>query len=173
MSVDPGQEAPAEARPTAVGIAEAWARELPGVPVRSVALVTAVKVLATTLRGRRETALRELGVDAATLDLLATLRRAGDPYELTTRALSEQCLVTAGAISQRVSRAEAEGLVLRRPGPGRRVDVALTAAGHLLVEGAARHVLEGDDRAVAALDDATRSALEQSLVRWQRALSGE
>ena len=44
--------------------------------------------------------------DAATLDLLSVLRRAGPPYQLTTRQLTEQTRVTAGAISQRVARAE-------------------------------------------------------------------
>lgn len=156
---------------SAHAIAQAWARELPGAPTRSVALVTAVKVLATTLRRRREAALRELGIDAATLDLLSTLRRAGEPYALSTRELSERCLVTAGAISQRVARAEAEGLVVRGPGRQRRVDVTLTPAGHTLVESAARHVLEVDDDAVAALDDATLTDLERALTAWHRSLT--
>lgn len=166
----PDQPATPRGAPSPRAVADAWARELPGVPTRSVAVVTAVKVLATTLRRRREAALRRLGTDAATLDLLSTLRRSGDPYTLTTRQLGERCLVTAGAISQRVARAEAAGLVRRQPGPGRRVDVTLTTDGHTLVEAAARHVLEVDDDAVAGLDDATLTLLERELARWQTSL---
>jgi hypothetical protein len=52
-------------------------------------------------------------VDPSTLDLLSVLRRSGPPYELGTRELTRRTLVTAGAISQRVARAEQAGLVAR------------------------------------------------------------
>ena len=77
-----------------------------------------------------------LGIDAATLDLLSTLRRACYLYRLTAGAVAELSLVSAGAISQRVARAEREGLVRRErsPADGRLSYVTLTAAGHALIE---------------------------------------
>lgn len=67
----------------------------------------------------RRRVLARLGVDAATLDLLSVLRRGGPPYTLTTRELAGRSLVTAGAVSQRVARAERDGLVVRDNGRGR------------------------------------------------------
>jgi DNA-binding MarR family transcriptional regulator len=151
-------------------IAAAWDRELPGVPTRSVVLVSAVKQVAAALRHAREQALRAAGVDAATLDLLSTLRRSGDPYVLTTRDLAERCLVSAGAISQRVARAEREDLVTRSAGAGRRVDVTLTAAGHALVERTAAQVLAADEALLHGIDDATLARLEQALTGWSQDL---
>jgi DNA-binding Lrp family transcriptional regulator len=57
--------------------------------------------------------LARLGVDPATRDLLATLRRAGPPYQMTAGDIAKQTLVSAGAVSQRVVRAERDGLVRR------------------------------------------------------------
>jgi DNA-binding MarR family transcriptional regulator len=54
-----------------------------------------------------------LGVDPSTLDLLGVIRRAGPPYELTTREISRRSLITPGAVSHLVARAELSGLVER------------------------------------------------------------
>jgi len=117
-------------------IAAAWRRELPGVPTHSIQVVTPIWRLAKLLADDRRRFLADQGVDSATLDLVSTLRRAGEPYTLSTRELAEQCLVSAGAISQRVARGEKEGLVTRGPARGRpkTVPVTLTAAGHELAD---------------------------------------
>lgn len=124
-------------------IAAAWERERPGTPVSSIGIVTPIWQLAKLLGDDRRRVLARAGVDAATLDLLSVLRRSGTPYTLTTRELGRRSLVTAGAVSQRVARAEREGLVTRRPGAGRprTVLVELTAAGHELVESTVDQVL--------------------------------
>lgn len=124
-------------------IAAAWERERPGTPVSSIGIVTPLWRLAKLFADDRRRVLAHAGVDVATLDLLSMLRRAGEPYALTTRELADRSMVTAGAISQRVARAEQEGLVTRRPGEGRRrsVVVELTATGHRLVESTVDQVL--------------------------------
>ncbi|HLS74206.1 MAG TPA: MarR family winged helix-turn-helix transcriptional regulator [Actinomycetaceae bacterium] len=151
-------------------IARAWARELPHVPTRSIPVVTAAKQVGTLLRRERERTLHRLGLDAATLDLLSTLRRSGSPYTLSTRDLATQTLVTAGAISQRVTRAESAGLVRRSTGPGRTVLVELTPAGHGVVDRSVRDVLAVDDDLVTVLTDDEIRVLEDLLGRWLTAL---
>lgn len=151
-------------------IALAWDHELGDAPTRSIPVVTAAKQVGTLLRRERERTLHRLGIDSATLDLLSTLRRCGTPYVLTTRELTALTLVSAGAISQRVARAESSGLVRRSEGPGRTVLVELTDDGHALVESSARHVLEADDALVAGLTDEDLTALEHLLDRWLRVL---
>lgn len=147
-------------------VATAWRRELPEVSTRSIALVWLVKAVAVALRKGRAEVLDQLGIDAATLDLLSTLRRGGPPYRLTTRELAEQCLVTAGAISQRITRAERDALVSRSPGEGRSVEVALTRKGHQVVERSAADVLGADDEFTAGLSDDDLDRLEQLLSAW-------
>ena len=45
--------------------------------------------------------------------MLTTLRRSGEPYELTPSALFKATLVTSGAITNRIDRMESKGLVER------------------------------------------------------------
>lgn len=113
----------------------AWQRERPDTPSESIGVVTRIWRIAKLLGDDRRRTVRAAGSDAATLDLLSVLRRCGPPYELTTRDLADRTMVTAGAISQRLTRAEQSGLVRRRAADtGRAVLVALTPAGHDLVE---------------------------------------
>jgi DNA-binding MarR family transcriptional regulator len=119
-------------------ISQAWQREQPGLPVDSIGILTRIKQAAKLLADERRRALAKADMDAATLDLLSTLRRSGPPYRLTTRELTTRCLITAGAVTQRVDRAQSEHLVRRlAPQPGTRtVSVELTPKGHRAVENA-------------------------------------
>lgn len=73
-------------------------------------------------------------------DVLATLRRTGEPYELTAGELVRQSMVTTGAITNRIDRLEERGLVLRAGADDRRkVVVRLTPKGLDVVE----NVVEG------------------------------
>jgi DNA-binding MarR family transcriptional regulator len=149
----------------AAEIARAWQRERPGTPTDSIEIVTPLWRLAKLFADDRRRVLADAGVDPATLDLLSVLRRAGSPYELSTRELSRRTLVTAGAISQRVARAEESGLVTRRSaGDGSRaVVVTLTEAGHDLVERTVDQVLTREADLVASLSPAARSQLAGQL----------
>jgi DNA-binding MarR family transcriptional regulator len=151
----------------AAEIAAAWRRERPGVPVSSIEIVTPIWRLAKLLADDRRRVLQACGVDPATLDLLSVLRRSGPPYRLTTREIARRALVTAGAVSQRVSRAEREGLVERTPAAdgSRSVIVTLTAAGHARVEAAVDQVLGREAQLVAGLLPQERTVLAGLLDR--------
>lgn len=165
--------------PSAADIAAAWRRERPGTPTESIEVVTPIRRLAKLFADDRARVLREAGVDAATLDLLSVIRRSGPPYTLSTRELARRTLVTAGAISQRVSRAERDGLVRRGPAgpeapgtpetaaaPGspaaprrRTVLVTLTAEGHACIERTVDRVLGREAELVDGLTDGERGEL--------------
>jgi DNA-binding MarR family transcriptional regulator len=146
-------------------IAAAWERERPGTTVTSIGIVTPIWRLAKLLGDDRRRVLAQAGVDAATLDLLSVLRRSGEPYTLSTRELSRRSLVTAGAISQRVARAESDGLVTRRPGQGRprTVLVSLTQAGHDLVETTVDQVLGREAELIGGLTSEQQGHLTELL----------
>lgn len=137
----------------ATEIAAAWRRELPGVPTASIEVITPLWRAAKMLADDRRRTLQRLGIEPATLDLLSTLRRAGPPYELTTRQITERALVTAGAVSQRIARAEQVGLVARRPSQASRraVVVTLTPGGHDLIESTVRELLTHEESLIATL----------------------
>jgi DNA-binding MarR family transcriptional regulator len=177
MSNDPGADGyPLEAIPRwpAADIAASWQRELPGVRTGSIEIITPVWRIAKILADDRRRTLAELGIDPSTLDLLSVIRRAGPPYELTTREITRRTLVTAGAISQRITRAEQAGLVERSPSPvsRRAVAVRLTEAGHELIERTVRRLLEHEADLIAALTTDEHEALTGLLAKLEATLSG-
>ncbi|MGX1676336.1 MarR family winged helix-turn-helix transcriptional regulator [Streptomyces sp. NPDC055400] len=150
-----------ERAPSATDIATAWQRERTGTPTESIEIVTPIWWLAKLFTDDRNRALREAGIDAATLDLLSVVRRSGPPYSLSTREIARRTLVTAGAISQRVARAERDGLVRRTPGATgtRTVLVELTADGHALIERSVDTILGREATLVSGLSQHDRQTL--------------
>jgi DNA-binding MarR family transcriptional regulator len=146
-------------------IQHAWERERPGTPAGSIAVITRIWRIGKLLADERRRTLARLGIDAATLDLLSTLRRAGPPYRLTAGAIAELSLVSAGAVSQRVARAEREGLVRReRSGAdGRLSYVTLTGAAHALIERSVDGLLRHEQTLLAALTEEQREDLAAQL----------
>lgn len=148
-----GRDAPAADRAGppldgADAIADAWRRELPGVPVDSIGVITRVWWAAKLFGKERRRTLHRLGIDMATLDLLSTLRRSGPPYRMSPSELATACLVSRGAITQRVARAVRAGLVekaVSASGYHARA-ITLTAEGHRLVESAVTGLLEYEQR---------------------------
>jgi DNA-binding MarR family transcriptional regulator len=86
--------------------------------------------------------------------VLAALRRAGTPYELSPGRLLKETLVTSGTMTNRVDRLAARGLVERLPDPRDRrgVLVRLTPAGRSAVDGALEGLLARERSLLAGLD---------------------
>ncbi len=158
----------------AADIAASWRRELPGVRTGSIEIITPVWRIAKMLADDRRRTLAGLGVDPSTLDLLSVIRRAGPPYELSTREISRRTLITPGAVSQRVARAEQAGLVARAPSSASRraVSVKLTEAGHALIQATVRQLLDHEADLISALTAAERTALTSLLAKLEKALTG-
>ncbi|MFC1408448.1 MarR family winged helix-turn-helix transcriptional regulator [Streptacidiphilus sp. N1-12] len=146
-------------------IARAWQREQPQLPVDSIGILTRIHHAAKLLADERRRVLARVGMDAATLDLLSTLRRSGRPYRLSTRELATRCLITPGAVTQRVDRAQQEGLVYRLAAdPGTRaVPVELTPAGHHAVENAVDGLLTYEQGLIEALSPQEQQDLARLL----------
>jgi len=80
--------------------------------------------------------LTEHGLEVFESDVLTTLRRSGEPYELTASALLKAALVTSGAITNRIDRMEARGFVerVRDLDDRRSVRIRLTAHGREVLD---------------------------------------
>jgi DNA-binding MarR family transcriptional regulator len=146
-------------------IQQAWLRERPGTPVESIGVITRIWRIGKLLDDDRRRTMARLGVDAPTRDLLSTLRRAGPPYRLTPSEIAHATLVSVGAISQRLTRAETQGLVRRRRDrpDGRSVTVELTPEGHALVERTVDDLLRHEETLLTSLDAAQRDRLTDLL----------
>ncbi|MEU0373724.1 MarR family transcriptional regulator [Streptomyces sp. NPDC006283] len=105
------------------------------------------------------------GLDRASFDVLATLRRSGPAHRLTPAGLMRSAMVTSGAITQRLDRLEARGLVTRTPSEsdGRVVHVELTEEGLELVDRVLPDHLATENRVLSALTDAERRTLAGTL----------
>ncbi|AQZ68564.1 Transcriptional regulator, MarR family [[Actinomadura] parvosata subsp. kistnae] len=152
-------------RDGADAIQDAWRRELPGVPVESIGVITRIWWAAKAFGDERRRLLNRLGVDVATLDLLSTLRRSGPPYRMSPGELAEACMVTRGAITQRVERAVNAGLVERTTsGTGYHARaVTLTRAGHALLDRVVADLLTAEDRLIGHLTPERRDQLADLL----------
>ncbi|MET9285053.1 MarR family winged helix-turn-helix transcriptional regulator [Nocardia beijingensis] len=158
--------------PSPTQIAFAWRRELPGARVESIEILTPLWRVAKLLTDERQRTLQRLGIDESTLDLLSTLRRSGPPYQLTTRQIAARSLVTAGAISQRLARAEAAGLILREPTSATRrgVLVTLTPEGHRHIERVVPALLEHETAFTDRLPADERAVLTAALRTLEAAI---
>ncbi|TYC96311.1 MarR family transcriptional regulator [Arthrobacter echini] len=117
-------------------VLEQWGRERPDVDVSPMAVIGRLSRVARRIEVRLGENFAVQGVDAATFDVLATLRRSGAPYALSPKDLVETSMVTSSAIAQRLNKLEAEGLIERtsnqRDGRGKLVH--LTDAGRTIVD---------------------------------------
>jgi DNA-binding MarR family transcriptional regulator len=142
-------------------LVEAWRRERPDLDVEPMAVLSRVTRLARHLDRARRQAFAAHGLDAAEFDVLAALRRAGPPYELTPGQLLDATLVSSGTMTHRLDKLETRGLVRRRPDPedGRVVRVRLAARGRDRVDAALTDLLAGERDLLGALSDRQRTAL--------------
>ncbi len=101
-------------------------------------------------------------------DVLAALRRVGHPFALRPVELSRAMLVTTGAVTKRIDRLEAAGLVDRRSSvedDARGKVIRLTPAGRKLVDRMIAVHLANEDRLLAALTAPERQALGDLLAK--------
>jgi DNA-binding MarR family transcriptional regulator len=146
-------------------LAEAWQRERPDLDVSPLQVLSRVTRLARHLDRERSAAFAGSGLESWEFDVLAALRRAGAPYQLSPGRLLKETLVTSGTMTNRVDRLAARGLVRRTPDPHDRrgVLVGLTVAGRVTVDGALDGLLAREQALLAGLDAAEQSTLARLL----------
>lgn len=139
----------------------AWRRERPDLDVEPLGVLSRVSRLARYLDRAREAAFAEHDLAGYEFDVLAALRRAGTPYELSPGRLLAQTLVASGTMTHRLDRLEERRLVRRRPDPrdGRVVRVRLTARGRSRVDAAFADLLDRERTLLAGLSGADRDTL--------------
>jgi DNA-binding MarR family transcriptional regulator len=148
-------------------IVGAWRRERPDLDVTPLQVLSRVTRLARHLDRARGAAFAAHGLEVWEFDVLAALRRAGTPYELSPGQLTAETLVTSGTMTNRIDRLEQRALVRRRPDPsdGRGVLVGLTDQGRELVDTAMEDLLGRERALLASLGDGDAEMLAAALRR--------
>jgi DNA-binding MarR family transcriptional regulator len=142
-------------------LVEAWRRERADLDLAPVEVFSRISRLSRHLDLARRSAFTAHRIEPWEFDVLAALRRAGRPYQLTPGRLIRETLVTSGTMTNRVDRLAARGLVQRSPDPADRrgVLVGLTAAGRRTVDAAFEELLRREQALLESLSEEDRARL--------------
>ncbi len=153
-------------------IGDAWRRERPDVDLRPQQVVGRLHRVANHLTDALVEVYARHGLSEGDFDVLATLRRIGEPFERSPGDLAAHTLVTSGGMSKRIDRLERAGLVARRTSDtdGRARVVALTDRGRDVVDAAFTDHMANERRLLDALTPADADTLERILRTWLAAL---
>eukprot|EP01032_Pedospumella_encystans_P002849 gene2849-3349_t len=91
-----------------------WAVERPDLDVAPQGIIGRLTRIAQHLDEELTVVYRSFGLGEGEFDVLATLRRTGEPFELTPGALAASTMVSSGAVTKRVDRCLDKGWVTRR-----------------------------------------------------------
>lgn len=145
---------------------EQWARERPDLPGLPMAIFGRLSEAAErVMRDHLNPLFAEAGLQPGEFDVLATLRRSGEPCMLSPTALYQALMKSSGGMTARLDRLEQAGLVERRPDPHDRRGklIALTAAGRRVIdETIGRHVAN-EEKLLSVLTPAEQETLNALL----------
>jgi DNA-binding MarR family transcriptional regulator len=135
-------------------IIEQWARVRPDLDTRAMEVFGRIFRLSRAMGDRIEKAYKPYGISRGEFDVLATLRRSGEPYALSPRQLSAALMLTTGGMTGRLDKLERAGLLRRSPDPHDRrgLQVTLTEEGLRLIDEAVGAGLAEESAALTALN---------------------
>jgi DNA-binding MarR family transcriptional regulator len=96
---------------------DVWVREIPDLDRLTEGIIERIEILAWNFNQSMEETLAEFGLDRRSFGLLGKLRKYGPPYRASAGKLSADMRLSSGAMTNRLDRMEAAGLVRRLPDP--------------------------------------------------------
>lgn len=150
-----------------------WQAERPELDTAAMAVVGRLLSIGRQLEARANAALKPLGLHYTDLDVLATLRRGGEPFRRTPTELRDSVLITSGAMTACLDRLENNGLIARVADPkDRRSSAAeLTSAGRRLIDQAIVVRFQEATEALSGLSAGERAQLAGLLKQLGRSLA--
>jgi DNA-binding MarR family transcriptional regulator len=142
-------------------IVGAWQRERPDLDFTPLQVLSRVGRLSRHLDRARRTAFAASDLESWEFDVLSALRRAGDPYQLSPKALLLQTLVSSGTMTNRIDRLVQRELVERRtdPNDGRGILVVMTPLGRERVDAAIAELITAEAELLDALSPVDQDRL--------------
>ncbi|WP_449351263.1 MarR family winged helix-turn-helix transcriptional regulator [Streptomyces shaanxiensis] len=143
-------------------IIDQWAAVRPDLDTKAMEVFGRIYRLGRAMGDRVEKAYAPYGISRGEFDVLATLRRAGEPFTLSPRQLSSTLMLTTGGMTGRLDKLERAALLRRSPDPHDRrgLQVTLTDKGLSVIDEAVEAGLTVQTQALATLteDRATQLA---------------
>ena len=142
-----------------------WHKERPDLDVSPMGTIGRTTRLASHLKKAIGKTFAKFGLNPGEFDVLATLRRAGHPYQLSPTELFKSMMVSSGTMTHRIDRLEKAELVLRVPDPSDRRGtlIQLTDKGFSLIEAAVEAHVANEHRILSALEKSELEDLSQLL----------
>lgn len=152
-----------------------WKQERPDLELAPMETIGRIKRLNQHLVRGMEKTWSAHGLNAASFDVLATLRRAGSPYALSPGDLMASTMVTSGTMTHRIDQLEKAGLVerVRNPDDGRGFLISLSPQGYKLIDKVLTAHVETQAELVATLTDKQRTQLDGLLRRFLSGFEGD
>ncbi|WP_457312318.1 MarR family winged helix-turn-helix transcriptional regulator [Sphingomonas sp. UYAg733] len=150
-----------------------WGRERPDLPALPMAIFGRLSDASErVLRDHMNPLFADAGLQPGEFDVLATLRRSGEPYMLSPTTLYEALMISSGGMTHRLDRLENAGLVERRPDPSDRRGklIALTDAGKSVIDETITAHVANETRLLAALTPSEQERLNTLLKKLIAAL---
>lgn len=91
-----------------------WENERPELDLAPMALLGRLTRLSYFFRQAMEKTFAEFDLNPAGFDVLATLRRSGEPYTLCPKDLLNSTLVTSGTMTNRIEQLQKAGFITRQ-----------------------------------------------------------
>ncbi len=141
----------------------AWKHERPDLDLSPLAVLSRITRIARHLDIARRDAFADL--ETWGFDVLAALRRAGAPHQLSPGQLMQETMVTSGTMTNRLDRLEELQLITREQDPddGRGSLVTLTKSGVRAVDAALEGLLENERELLGTLTAKDRELLADLL----------
>jgi DNA-binding MarR family transcriptional regulator len=111
-----------------------WAREIPDLDPLTEGIIERIQILAHNVNLSLDETLQTFELDRRSFSLLGKLRKHGAPYRVSAGKLATDLRLSSGAMTNRLDRMEAAGLVRRLPDPNDRRGTLIepTELGHAL-----------------------------------------
>lgn len=151
-----------------------WRRERPDLDTGPMGLIGRIRRVAAHLSRGMEKTFAAHGLNGASFDVLATLRRSGPPYALSPGELLETMMITSGTMTNRIDQLEKAGLVARAHNPEdrRSVIISLTDKGFATIDATVTAHVATQARLVAALSAEERAMLNAVLGKYMAGFEG-
>lgn len=152
-----------------------WQRERPDLDVAPMGTIGRIKRLSHHMARVMDKTFAEFGLNRASFDVMATLRRSGPPFALSPGDLMASTMVTSGTMTNRVDQLEKAGLVerVRNPQDGRGFLISLSPRGHGIIEVAVTAHVATQAKLVTALTEEQRVQLDELLRCFLAGLEGD
>ena len=146
---------------------DAWSRRLPDADLTPLDIVSRLRRVWLAFSRLRVEAFASAGLAVWEFDVLAALRRAEPPHELSPAQLIELTMIGSAAMTNRLDNLSHRGLIDRRPNPrdGRSVLVRLTAEGAGTVDAAMTELVRRESTELEGLGGDERAILIRILRR--------